>query len=532
MLGTRTTTLGACLGLAALHLACGGGSPSSSSSGAQGDFSVQALQPGVALAAGSSASLALSLQAPGGFPGGVSVQLTDAPAGLSASYAASGDSSTGVLTLSAAASAPVGNAIAAARVTAGPFSHAVRFLVSLRPGAAGPGDSVTLRTTADGQPSAAVFLAYQDGHGPWQALSGASGSCTFRVSDPAGLYGVAVVQSFAPGSSQPNFVVMHSTLAEDTHLEVLMPRQGTEAVVYGQVAGLDASHDASIGFGDGAPGGATQAVPFFSVQSTVGMGDLLLASMSQGASPADYTSDRILIRRDLQLTAGGLALGTLDLAAEGRAMEAHDIQLLGLGAGEQVSWDLGFGTQYSYLDLQSVSAGSAVFPSAQVPSALLQDGDLHQLSASPANHAGLVAYFHAPRPWQIEAPAMPSNPGLTGSIAAKGPYLRPSFSWSRSAASQNTVLRISGGSGPSWLVSMSPGWIGTSGQYTTPDLSGVVGWDASWNVAGVTGDPVDGRLGETWGNVPALAPQQHFSGPALDGAIYSGAGAEIHFPVN
>jgi hypothetical protein len=128
--------------------------------------------------------------------------------------------------------------------------------------AAGPATITLHNTIGNGQLANAALVAYQDGDGAWQALTGTAGTYTFPVA--TGRYGLAVVcDRTTPGTGQGvpfNEVFLNFYAASDAaELVVFSDCQAkppTTVSVSGTVLGTQAGDTISVSTGEGGEEGA------------------------------------------------------------------------------------------------------------------------------------------------------------------------------------------------------------------------------------------------------------------------------------
>jgi hypothetical protein len=435
---------------------------------------------------GASTAVQVSVTRSGGFSGSVTLSLESAPAGVTGTFSpnpATGNSST--LTIAVAAGTPLATHSLTVKGTApGLTDRTATF--SLQVTLSGGVGNVSFRFCASPLP---IWVAYQDDTGPWtRATAGANNTYSFAISSRGG---VAIV---TPDGSGYTTEVIYATASElatigsswDFECEFA---PGTKQLT-GTVAGVGASEDATITLGPIAafvpPGGTSYTL------DNVPDGALdLVAVRGTSSGFLDFTTNKLIIRRGLNLP-NGSTITALDFnAAEAFAPVSGNLTIGGLGADEPgffVSYVTGAGTGVNLTSNFAAVGATHVYQG--VPSSAQAAGDLHQFlvfagSPSGTTSRGVLAAFHAAGDRTVTLGPDLTTP--TVSVVASSPYVRyrmqlPMQSQYSAMANadflQDAIARTTS-------IFATAGYFGgapSSWDLTIPDLTAAAGFDPNWGL--------------------------------------------------
>ncbi len=328
------------------------------------------------------------------------------------------------------------------------------------------------------EPFAAQVVAYQDGDGPWQLAQGSGGHYVAAITGPR--YGVAVACEETSALLQYRF----TTLAEDPAPRVGCAQPPLDAVrVDGRILGTggESGHRylAAVDLGLD-PGDVAYAAVVHR-----GRADLIASVEAPGTGPG-----RSLRIADLALAADrtiaiDFAGSTTNLRVPitvtnraGGTMFTRSILRVVLDSGEAARYRL-------YQAHNGLAWVETIAPS------LLRDGDLVQETAYESKPGGVMRYAHA---W-LAAPASVTL-DLPSAFAARSPDLsvdpthpRLDFPVGGNAFSHVAYLATILSNGPTLDLEWSAGWV--EGQprvsMALPDLRGLAGWSAAFEVPGYGG---------------------------------------------
>ena len=415
-------------------------------------------------------------------PAGVTTTVTTSPTtgnAATVNVAVSGSTALGLASLTVTASGTgVSNAIAtfALTVTQPPVS----------------GGNVTYTFGFCGTTQRPIWVAAQDGSGPWQQVTGSANSYSFTITARGG---VAFVTQGA-GANEFALTLFYASLAElQGQGSTVCPTAPTKTV-NGTVAGLNA---AAFGQGLISLGGSSASVSAPATTFTLngvrdGALDLVAARLSINLTTFAPTTDKLIIRRGVNVPSG-TTLPVLDFnGAEAFDPEQKTVTVTGTN-GEMVSISSFYitGTQSSAFLGSDLPAASTTRPFYAVPTAKQAAGDLHLLSASATviNGSTLTSlrsssiYFKNAVDQTLPLGATLLTP--TFSTIATTPYLRPRVVLAQQADYNRFWLvsysQSSGGVARTATISMTEGYLGSAAfDHSMPDFSGVSGWLNTWGL--------------------------------------------------
>jgi hypothetical protein len=344
-----------------------------------------------------------------------------------------------------------------------------------------------------------VWLAVQDGSGPWTVVTPVANVYTFTITAKGG------VTQVLGGGANSTILVQFFTKAEFGTGVVFCPAPGVLKTVNGTVAGVGATEAAHVSLGGGSA--------FVSMFTTIGFPNFSITSVQAGSQDLVGShrptlagiADKAIIQRGLNIANGG-SVGTLDFGASGFTLDNGTITVTGLTVGEtQLTQAMNYqvaGCMAAPLYSGVPFSGSS-FTAAGVPAADAAAGDFHGLSLFASDPtAGTTRstsqFFHT---FGDKTVAMPSVfPTPTMSTLA-GSYKRVQAVYTLPADyDQSTSLTYTDEvTGSSVFMQASMAYLGgTSVTFAFADYTGLTAWDNNW--APVTANTSDWRVSGAGGN--------------------------------
>ncbi len=313
----------------------------------------------------------------------------------------------------------------------------------------------------------AALVAFQDGDGEWTTITGTNG--VYQELAHGERYGFAVVcDSY---SVRPHIFQMTVTETTELTYAVMCDPTTTQAnKVSGTLSGLSGGFT-SIGVGQGQTTSYTTAYQLYVSSGTY---DFVAARKS------GTTANKLVVSRGVVV--GGDTVWNIDFANEGFAPEAQTLtvnNLDGTWTVTQSSSSL-ITSRGTALDLGGSAAQWLALPAGQ---GVTNDMYLLDVTASQAsgNFRRVSRYVANAGEVSLDMPTA-NVTGASASAYQTAPSPLLEFKWDADPSADVYVLEMDG-AGYIWEASVSPGWLGASDAYTyrQPDLSGVSGWDPSWD---------------------------------------------------
>jgi hypothetical protein len=342
---------------------------------------------------------------------------------------------------------------------------------------------ITLTSTSGPGGLMPVWVAFNDGDGPWQTVDGAGGVYSFEVS--RGRFGLAFVCEPVSGTFLGE--VVHATVAELSSLTVdcgPSPAPFTNYQLSGPIRNLD------------------PAVTSVELQAAT---PKYTYSLGQAAAP-DW-----MYKSDLP------AEGPYDVLAlakiGGRARRAYFYRALEMKRDTVLSFDFGIGVDTALHEQPlnligdaasapgtfaavSLFTAKGVFQITDPPGPLsriyyafpvsqLRPGDTQTLEVGsstsptpPLSLRGVVLGFREPKPLEVQLPPEFTSAQVTA--AATAPTLRPRMSFAPYPGArfyQLSVSHFAAVFATHWLAIFSAAWLDGQTSYDFPDFSGARGYD-------------------------------------------------------
>jgi hypothetical protein len=333
--------------------------------------------------------------------------------------------------------------------------------------------TLTDLTPAGGSPL--LWVAFNDGDGPWQAVDRVGSAYSFSVK--SGRYGLVFVCQVPPGGAGAE--VVHATAAELPALTIDCgaPPPMTIHEVSGKISGLPAGASVSLQGGHGTESFEQTPIdpPATAYQTSLPADTYDLA----GIAYLDGRPTQLVLRRDVVVDADVV----LDLDfAQGLALADQPLTFTADSAGAPglAAWVnlLTRRARLAWID----QSGQPLTGYPAVPAGALASGDMLALDVSstagqlPAFSArGVMLALRKPRPVEITLPPAFSAqlslpPGDSPRPAASfTPY--PHALYYQLIASQFTANRS-----VQWLCIFTAAWLGGEASYQMPDLGGAPGY--------------------------------------------------------
>lgn len=357
----------------------------------RGSYTLSALRPSVTVAQEGAGSTSILINRVDLYAGEVSLTVSGAPAGVSATLTptpTTGNSST--LVLSAAAGAATGTY---------PLT-----ITSDSPGLSQQSTQVSVvviappSTTSISVPACSGFLtstwaAFQnEGYG-WKQVTVSGNSFTFAATEKLGFAHVVTVEN------QSHLDVYYLTRAE---LSNFSDRDcaGTKSL-NGSVAGLASGQSAFVGMGNSlAVSQASTSLGFTLSELATSPLDLVASRGFITSNRQQYTPDKVIVRRGVDLPSGS-TIPALDFNSDGFAPATSNLTVTGALTGENIYVLSRVGTATSthgVLQVTLPTTGSLTLYT--VPAAELATSDLHELYVDAFGFGGypghgLLSYFAA-----------------------------------------------------------------------------------------------------------------------------------------
>jgi hypothetical protein len=350
---------------------------------------------------------------------------------------------------------------------------------------------ITIRTFAPGVghigPTAnATLVAFQDGDGPWAALTGAGG--IYLAISKMGRYAVAI----GCGGDLPSVAIHYASVMDSTELNADGCFAPPTVKVSVTLSGLADGETGEVWFGADVAG-ARQPVDAFDVDVPMGMVDVFVRARQSGVATKVFRGPRLDVRADQALS---LDLGTMGVAPQARALSLSNRDPL-----ETVSVHTSHATPLSQVQWPVVTNTFGAGDSGTyftLPDSVLKPDDVSNVTVTAARTTSderdieriVRAAMKSPGALTLALPDIAYEP--TAPTVDKAAVPRATVTIPIVADAQNTVSytvslmtnepQPPGGTGlPHTLtLQVRSGWAGTqsSVMIVTPDLSSLPGWAA------------------------------------------------------
>ncbi len=477
-------------------------------------------------AGGASTTATVTLARINGFADPVNLTVSGAPTGLTVSAnPTSVTGTTSTLTIGAAASLAAGSyPITITGTGTGVTQQSTTFAVQVTPAAGGGATTFNYTTCETNQ--IPVWLAVQNGTGPWTQVTPTNNAFTFTINSAG-----AIAYVVKDGTDMKT-TVLYGSAAEIAQIAIANPcggaATGTKRITGQFNAFVDSTSTLNV-----VVGGAQFIKPLNTASFTMtnvpkGTRDLI-ATRTTLTAPG---TDRMVLRRNTNY-ANNANIPTIDFSNSNvtdvftPVFGGIVIPNLGTDQGEsEVSLITVNGPSDPYFSFSEAPRPNLGFEFMGLPDAQLQAGDFHQVSVFVAPPSGGTAYRFIDaiqRSVSVQTISLGPQLGAAAKVTTLGttPYLRlraqaPTQSTYNAGASadfsqnSNSVSLL--------MTAAYAGAVPTTWTLDIPDLSGAgyntawalkSGTGASWNVVAVSGNPLP-----------------FVGGAAVDNAQIVGAGAQ------
>ena len=462
---------------------CGGGDPPVQPPPVPGTVAVTATPSSFSAAIGSTSSAGLTISRGSGFAGDVVLTASGVPAGMTIAFS---PATVGAAIVSSSVSATVGAAVAVGVdtvtvVATATADNQIRGSTSLIITVT-PAVSSTVVTQSYCAADAPIWVAFQDGSGPWtRIVAGANNTYTFQLTSARG--GIATVDTVGAGF---DVNVFYSTAAEFASYDGAAAAGGCGAkTLSGTVANVSSGQFANVSAGNATT--FTTGASFSLARVPDGPQDLFAARVNSTTRRAD----KMILRRGVNIPAGG-TIPVFDFnAAESFAPASANLTVTGLtGAFSDTAFFAQVyngvrGAAFGYITANvRYTAASGTVPYDGIPGTSLNAGELQQLFAvnsTPSTTRFTGVFFRAPVDRTLAFAPYLSTPTVTRSSDA--PYTRPRTQVDLQTEYNRMLLVDFAQTALNRSASLSAtrAWAGgASWDVTFPDLSAAAGWTTSW----------------------------------------------------
>jgi hypothetical protein len=429
--------------------------------------------------AGQNGTSTVTIARTGGFNGTVNLTVQTAPSGVTGSFdpaAVTGVGTSSTLTLTVGAGVATGNYPVTIKGTAtGQTDKTTTIQLTVSPPSSG---SIHWDFSACGPESRPVWLAVQDGNGAWTRVVGASNVYSFDIASSTG--GVAWVTQDG-GNSVLAIRYLGKTEIVGASFTGCPTGSLSGKDITGTTANVAATDLVQISLANAHAGASGVQLGFTLHDVDLGTFDLVAWRRSL-TTPG--TGDKAFITRDINTNTTS-DVGTIDFAAAGAITpEAGDLTLTGGAGGEQfvVGMNYATGGACTLATLYGALPVSATtIPFLGIPAANQRATDYHIVSVNSFTTTSSRSVLESFHTFGDKSVALPSALPATSPTALTGPYKRlqyqitlPSDLLALATFSYTDDVRTV-------VIIASAAFLGGGAlNLSTPDLSGVAGWDNSW----------------------------------------------------
>lgn len=434
---------------------------------------------------GSNANFTVNI-ARSNFAGNVTLAVTGAPAGVTTTIATSPTAgNTATVTVNVAANTiPGAYQLTVTGSGTGIANATATYALTVTQAPVGSGN-VTWTFGFCDTDEIPLWVAAQNGTGPWQQVVGANNQYAFDITTTGGI--VYVTQD---GSNSYNVNFFFGSLSEmQTQGTSICPTAATKTV-NGSVANFGTSTQAQVSLGSAFAQVMAPATTFQLTGVESGAVDLVAARQGLDlANPlAGFQTNKLIIRRSLN-PADGSSLPVLDFgAAEAFDPVSRTVTINGGAAGEQLFASTSYFTAnqgFATMGYGLASGNTATYFG--VPAAQQVATDLHILVAAATNTGSGTAtatrivtnVFKDAVNKTVTLGAALATPTFT--TLASTPYLRTRIQLALQAEYDDFWTIGYGQTGRSVTVFYTKAYLGANGaDFSFPDFTGVSGWQNTW----------------------------------------------------
>jgi len=470
------------------------------SAAAQPDFSLAVSPATVSVKQGETSNSTVNITRSGGFTGGVALSATGMPTGVAVSLPSgttTGNSTE--LTISATGSAAAGSYTITLTGTADGITGNRTATLAVTVSESGGGNPTGSIAWEFCGPDSPIWLAVQDGTGPWKRVTASNNVYRFDISSDKG--GVAFVRD--EGDGRYATMVQFGTADELEALGADQCVSDSRKSVKGTVAGLGLTDLASINLG-GAASSANGAQASFTLENVPGGKRDLVAGRTKiqiGAGGVSMDLDRLIIRRDID-AAPGSTLPVLDFGgSEAFAPEKRNVTVTGGNGHSLIATGMYMTANTpgaALLFAETTPSASAVRSFAVVPSSRQRTGDLHMLvvSAYPGGTLdptgatqvrSVVRMFSGAADQTVALGPDLVMPSLT--VLGPGRFrvkINKQAEYSRYWTATFAGTASGGGTGNNATLTATAGYVGDGASVSMdiPDFTSTAGWNSIWFPSG------------------------------------------------
>ena len=327
-----------------------------------------------------------------------------------------------------------------------------------------------------------VWLGYQDGNGPWQHLIGVNGTFSFDLTADRGA--VAYVRQVTElGVTSYDVSLVYATRAEFIDAAPLACASSQPVkTLTGSVAGITGADFFALAVGSGYTEFMPGAGPNYTIENVeIGVRDLIAGRLRTNLTlqPAD-----LIFRRGTNYTAGS-AIPVLDFSSgEAFAAETRTATVVGLNGDPWQLTDDYITANRTWGNLPIRTPTTAVAPFATVPSAQVLAGDVYNLKAVAYAMSG-AATREVTNSFTTAADQTLSLGGYLVEPAVFTLSAAPFYQVRITTTLQGDYVDVFSGRyrqpDRTGVVYVTRGWLGgNTVNITTPDLTAVPGWQATF----------------------------------------------------
>ena len=448
-----------------------------------GSFTVALNPTTLSIPQGNQNASTATLTRTGGFAGNVTFSATGAPSGMTVTFnPASTTQNTTTVTVAVGAAVAANTYPVVIHGVSGSIDQTATLSVTVTPSGGG-GGSTTFRVCGQ----VPVFAAYQDGTGNWTAATITNGAWSFNLNSGRG--GVAWVIANA-NSFTTN--VQYGTQAELNNgaFTCTTAAPGTKTVT-GSVANVGQTEIATVTLGTA----LAFVIPIASSNFTltnVSEGTIDLLAVRGSQTGASIVANKFIARRGLT-PATGSTLPVLDFnAAEAQNLVSRNVTINGLAGGETTVIQEAFMTSRGSSATLFTESGSSAATRPVPAVGTTQAGDLHFLQVIAGSgtlpftqYRGILAYMQNSNAQTFTLGPQVGTVTVTAAATSPSVRLRAQYTIQPEYSRGANILytQTSGTTTRSVYVTASAGYLNsTNFDVTMPELNGLTGWQAIWQL--------------------------------------------------
>ena len=340
------------------------------------------------------------------------------------------------------------------------------------------GETLALDLRPDPGLDLPVWLAVQDGEGPWQTMDVAGGEPEVTISDPDGRYAVAVVCASVLGETRMLFVAATLDELDAPMIPCSFRQHEFTTTVTGTLSGLEPGDTGWVSVGS-VQATVASGSPDFSVEADPGTYEMMASRHSVAAGV-----DRMIRVPSVVVPAEGTSRD-LDFVSEGEATAQYTLTLAGAQGANGLA-NVRFASHTGGYNMTGLGLlqESEVVPFGTPEPAGLDPADVVAVDLSAWVTSSYYEAVGLAPPGEDLAFPFP-GPGKNGSITASGDHVTFDLEWELQDDEPYLYFyRIYEGSSRELSAAVSPARAGGTPAWSTPDLNGLPGWEPSWQFTG------------------------------------------------